>query len=197
MNASLIEMVLAIVIAGIIFASAIIPTTQMALAYQEAEAEVRQATSQATASIRPQQLVASIWRDASPPANHDTLVRAQASRLTVGNWDLRGSGGSCEQKWSAGGWTPIATPVASLSFEYLLNDGTWAPSVGSSSLGDVLAVRFAWNDPDNGRKYGGLIVAPDRSSSAGLIQLLQPDTSSTYQRSDYERTITFSLGSWQ
>ena len=197
MGTSLVEMVLAIAIAGIIFASAIIPTTQMALAYQEAEAEVRQATSQATASVRPQQLVARIWRDASPPANHDALVRARARRLTVGNWDLRGSGGSFKQNWGTGGWTPIAAPVAGFSFEYLLSDGTWTSSVGSSSLGDVLAVRFAWNDPDNGRRYGGLTVAPDRSFSAGLIQLLQPDTSTTYERSDYERTITFSLGRWQ
>ena len=36
MQASLVEIVLAIAIAGLIFASAIIPTTQTAVAYQEA-----------------------------------------------------------------------------------------------------------------------------------------------------------------
>ena len=197
MQASLVEIVLAIAIAGLIFASAIIPTTQTAVAYQEAEAELREATAQATATVRPEQIAAGIWRDADPPENHDALSRAQSSRLAVGDWQLRENSGQFEQKWDTSGWTPIAAPVQDFALQYLLNSGSWASSVSWTALEDVLAVRFDWSDPDNGRKYGGLVVAPDRAFSAGLIELPQPDTSKPYSRDDYEQTITFSLGSWQ
>jgi hypothetical protein len=197
MQASLVEIVLAIAIAGLIFASAIIPTTQTAVAYQEAEAELRQATAQATATVRPEQIAAGIWRDPDPPDNHDALSQAHASRLAVGDWELRENRGQFEQKCSTSGWTPIAAPVQDLSFQYLLNSGAWTSSVSGGALDDVLAVRFDWSDPDSGRKYGGLVVAPDRAFSAGLIKLPQPDTSEPYRRDDYEQTITLSLGTWQ
>jgi hypothetical protein len=197
MQASLVEIVLAIAIAGLIFASAIIPTTQTAVAYQEAEAELRQATAQAIATVRPEQIAAEIWRDADPPQNHDTLSRAQSSRLAVGDWELRENRGQFEQKCSTSGWTPIAAPVQNLGFQYLLNSGAWTSSANGTALEDVLAVRFDWSDSDSGRKYGGLVVTPDRAFSAGLIELPQPDTSEPYRRDDYEQTITLSLGTWQ
>jgi hypothetical protein len=197
MQASLVEIVLAIAIAGLIFASAIIPTTQTAVAYQEAEAELRQATAQATATVRPEQIAAGIWRDADPPENHDALSQAQSTHLTVGDWQLRENGGQLEQRWNARGWTPIAAPVQGLALQYLLSSGAWASSVSGTALEDVLAVRFDWSDSDNGRRYGGLIVAPDRAFSAGLIKLPQPDTSGPYNRDDHEQTVTLSLGSWR
>lgn len=197
MQASLVEMVLAIAIAGLIFASAIIPTTQTVVAYQQTEAEVRQATSQAVAAVRPEQIAASIWRDIDPPGNHNALLQAQPTLFAVGNWQLREDSGQFEQSWNDGGWTPIATPVQNFAFQYLLNSGVWASSASGTELENVLAVRFDWTDPDNGRKYGSLAVVPDRAFSAGLIELPKPDTSVPYRREDYEQTITFSLGSWQ
>jgi type II secretory pathway pseudopilin PulG len=197
MCASLVEMVLAIVIAGLIFASAIIPTTQSAVAYQEAEADVREATWQATATVRTEQLVGSIWRDDEPPAGHEALTKAQASQLSVDNCELRQTADAYQQNVDSIGWSVIASPVQSFGFQYLLNDGSWASSVSGGQHDDVLAVRFDWSSSDNGRKCGGVAVAPDRAFSGGRVNLLEPDTSAPYSRSDYERTIAFALGSWQ
>jgi type II secretory pathway pseudopilin PulG len=196
MSASLIEMVLAIVIAGLIFASAIIPTTQTAAAYQENEADARQATWQVTATVRTEQVAGNVWRDAEPPDNHDALLKAMASQLWVGDWKLRHVAERYEQNGDSGGWATIAEPVENAAFQYLLNDGTWVSSA-NSQLDDVLAVRFDWSSTDNGRKYGGLMVAPDRAFSGGVVELFQGAGPATYSRPDYERTITFSLGSWQ
>jgi type II secretory pathway pseudopilin PulG len=196
MHASLVEMVLAIVIAGLISASAIIPTTQTAVAYQKAETDVRQATWQATATVRTEQVAGSIWRDDEPPAGHDTLLTAQADQIEVGNWELRRDGYRYEQNLDSGAWTAIAEPVVSVSFQYLLNDGSWASSITAEQLDDVLAIRFDWNSSTNGRKYGGLVVAPDRAFSAGVIRLPVPDTSEPYSRAEYQRSFTFSLGTW-
>jgi hypothetical protein len=197
MNASLVEMALAIAIAGLIFASAIVPTTQSVIAYQEVEAELRQATGQATAAVRAEQVAGSIWRSADPPAGHGALQKARAARLQVGDWELRQSKGRFEQQWKSAGWAAIAEPVDSLSFQYLLNDGSWTTSVDKAQLGSVLAMRYAWTDSDSGRTYAGLTVAPDSAFSGSLLELPEPDTSNPYQRKDYERTLSFSLGSWQ
>ena len=197
MSASLVEMVLAIAIAGLILAAAIIPTTETVVAYQQAEAELRQATSQATAAVRAEQVAANIWRDADPPTDHATLQRAWAGWLQVGGWELRQEEDRFEQKRDPTAWTPIAEPVQALSFQYLLNDGSWTTSVAEAQLDEVLAVRFDWGDPVSGREYGGLVLAPDRAFSTGLIQLPPPDTSEPYDREDYEQTVTLSLGSWQ
>ncbi len=196
MQASLMEMVLAIVIAGLIFASAIIPTTQTAAAYQENEADARQATWQATATVRTDQVAGNIWRDVDPPAGYDDLLTAQSDQLEVGEWELRQDTDRFEQNLDSGGWVAIAQPVENVAFQYLLNDGTWTSSA-SGQLDDVLAIRFDWSSTDNGRKYGGLMVAPDRAFSGGVVELFQGAGPATYSRPDYERTITFSLGSWQ
>lgn len=197
MQASLLEMVLAISIAGLILAAAIIPTTETVVAYQQTEAELRQATSQATAAVRAEQVAANIWRDADPPESHATLQRAWASWLRVGDWELRQEEDQFKQKRGPTAWTPIAEPVQAFSFQYLLNDGSWTASVAEAQLAEVLAVRFDWSDSDSGRDYGGLVLAPDRAFSTGLIQLPPPDTSEPYDRENYEQTITLSLGSWQ
>lgn len=197
MQASLLEMVLAISIAGLILAAAIIPTTESAVAYQKAEAELRQATSQAIAAVRAEQIAARIWRDAEPPADHATLQKAWAAWLQVGGWELRQDEDRFEQKSSSTTWTSIAEPVGSLSFQYLLNDGSWTTSVAEAQLGNVLALRFDWSDSDSGRDYGGLMLAPDHAFSIGLLQLPMPDISEPYDREDYEQTFTLSLGSWQ
>jgi hypothetical protein len=197
MTASLMEMVLAIVIAGLIFASAIIPTTQTMVAYQEAEVDLRAGTLQATAAVRIEQVAACIWRDADPPANLDTLSKAQVSGVQVGDWELRQTGDYLEQNWASTSWSIIVQPVQTFALQYLMDDGSWTSSAAGPALEEVLAVRFDWSNPDNGRAYGGLTVAPDRAFSAGRIGLPQPDTSDPYDRADYEQSVTISLGSWQ
>ena len=197
MTASLVEMVMAIVLTGLIFASAIIPTVQTLVAYQDAELDLQKGTVQTTAAVRAEQVAADIWRDADPPDSGAPLQVAGAGRLEVGDWELREEKGRVEQRWRAGVWTPIAEPVLSFSFQYLLNDGTWVTTVPKAKLDAVLAVRFGWSDPDSGMPSSGLIVAPDRAFSAGLLELSMPDTSAKYRRKDYEREITLSLGSWE
>ena len=203
MTASLVEMVLAIAITGIIFVSAIVPTTQIMIAYQEAEAGVRGATAHAMAGVRVEQTAAAIWRDDDPPENHAKLAGLGNRLLEVGAWrlELRSRTDEIGQQHSGGWaspWTPLTGSVQTRSGftgmnRFLLNDGSWGPS---GAADDVLAVQWGWADPGNGRQYGGLMVAPDRQFSAGLIELPQPETSVKYDRDDYERTMTLSLGSW-
>jgi hypothetical protein len=190
-------MVLAIAIAGLIFASAIIPTTQAVVAYQEAEARVRAATLQATAAVRAEQIAAAVWRDAAPPDDHDALQKAKAAELQVGDWALREQSQRLEQKRKSAAWTSIAEPVDSFTFTYLLTDGSWSASVPDAHLDDVLAIRFEWNNPDNGRPHSGLILVPDQAFSANLIDLPDPEVSNPYKREDYEQTVRLSLGSWE
>jgi len=196
MNVSLIEMVLAIALSGLILASAILPTTQVMVAYQDAELEGRTMLAQTAAAVRAEQLVGAIWRDPNAPDGHATLQAALASQLQVGAWQLRASGNRLEQQRSTGGWAPIAQPVQGFSFQYLLDSGTWTAAPAAGELADVIAIRFAWSDPDSGLPYGGLVVTPDCSFAAGTISLETPSVSNPYRRTDYTRTMTLSLGRW-
>ena len=194
---SLLEMVLAIAIAGFIFAAAIIPTTQTISAYQEGETDLRQATLQEHACVRPQQVIEKIWRDADPPDGYDVLSRALTTELTAGEWALRESGGRLEQNLAGVGWSPIADPVTDFAFSYLLKDGTWVNSVGISDYDNVVAVRYSWTDSAANRAYSGEVLLPDRCHSGGRIDLSSPDTTSAYNRADYTRKFSISLGEWQ
>lgn len=190
-------MVMAIAICGLIFASAIIPTTQVIATYQATQTAAQAATAQTMAAVRPEQVGSSIWRDADPPTGHDALASALETQLQVGNWTLRQADTSFEQQWQAAGWTPLADPVETFAFGYLLTDGSWTASVSAGDLDDVIALKFAWNDADSGSAFFGMAVLPDRAFSAGQLELALPDTSDPYDRSDYEQTITLSLGSWK
>jgi hypothetical protein len=196
MSASLLEMVLAIVLSGLIFASALIPTTQSLAAYEEAQLGLQNMTAQTLALTRAEQLVGAIWRDPNAPPDGANLQAAVADRLQVGTWELRQSGGRVEQQRQAAGWSPLATPVQSFSFQYLLRTGVWTAAPASGDLAKVLAVRYGWTDPTGGLPYGGLLVAPDHAFAAGLIALAAPDHSTTYHRADYARQITLTLGAW-
>ncbi len=189
-------MVIAIAVAGIIFASAIIPTTQIMTAYQEAELDLRNMTTQCLAAVRIEQLVGSIWRDPNAPPGGLPLQAAAADRLQVGSWELRCNQGSIEQRHSGGTWTPVAGPVQSFGLQYLLADGSWTGTPPADQLSRIVAIRFAWVDPASGTPYGGQVVAPDHAFSAGLIQLSPPITTIPYRRADYEREISLPLGSW-
>ncbi|MCK4342224.1 MAG: hypothetical protein KAY37_10940 [Phycisphaerae bacterium] len=197
MRASLVEMVLAIALTGIIFTAAIVPLIQAMVAFQEAELDLQTQTRQATATVRAEQLSAAIWRDADPPPNTALLQTARAKQLKVGDWELRAKAGRLVQKRKKGARSTLAEPVKAFSFQYCLNDGKWKSSASSGQLDQVLAIRCNWTDPASGLPFGGLVLAPDRAFSAGLIELPRPDTSKKYRRKDYERSLTLSLGSWK
>ncbi len=187
---------MAIALAGLIFASAIIPTVKTMSAYQEAELDLKAVSAHALAEARADEIAASIWRDADPPAGLGPLRTARADRLEVGDWELRASGDAVQQKCRPGDWAPLANAVQTFNFEYLLGDGTWKPSVSSGQLEEVVAVRWSWKDRGSGLPFGGPVPTPDYAYSAGLLNLSKPDTSGTYRRRDFERTITLSLGDW-
>ena len=194
---SLLEMVLAIAIAGFIFAGAIIPTTQTIAAYQEGEAELSRATQQELARVRPEQILDGVWRDLTPPTGGGALTQAHAAELIVGTWELRASGGQLEQCVNGGSWSPLAVPIQNFALSYLRKDGAWVNAVGSAELDEVVAVRFSWEDAAVGRTYGDCVALPDRCFSGGVIELSSPDTSQPYQRADYTRLFSISLGEWQ
>jgi hypothetical protein len=196
MGTSLIELVLAMMIAGLIIAAAILPMTQAAVAYQETELAVRTATAQAMATVRLSQVAESIWRDDDAPPGLDIVRRARPSELTVGDWSVRQHSGWLEQSLGNRGWARIAGPVSDVTFVYLLSDGSQASSVASSRLDDIVAIRYSWRDAETGRRRVGRIVAPDGQFAGGVIALPQPDLSGTYRRDDFERRVSVSLGSW-
>lgn len=196
MNASLLEVVLAIFLSGVIFASALIPTTQSMVAYQEAELNQQSMTAQMLALARVEQLAGAIWRDPNAPPDGAALTVAAASQLQVGTWEFRQSSSVLQQQRQAAGWSGLAGPVQNFSFQYLLRTGVWTATPAPADLANVLAVRCGWTDPAGGRPYGGVLVAPDHAFAAGLVSLAVPSHTTPYHRADYALQITLTLGSW-
>jgi len=196
MSASLVEMVLAISIAGLIFAAALVPMTSAVVTYQETEAQARASDAHAIAAVRAEQIAAGIWRDADPPGACGDLAAAAQNELTVGDWSFRQNAGDVQQSWQGGAGATLANSASSFSFEYLLTNGTWVTAAGGEELDEVVAARVAWTDAEKGVRVAGGAVPGDRCFSAGLLELPEPDTSEPYQRSDYERAWALSLGRW-
>ncbi len=196
MNVSLIEMVFAIALSGVILASAIIPTTQVMIAYQDAELDGQIMLMQSAAAVRAQQVANAVWRDPNAPDGHATLQSATAGQLQVGDWQLRAANGRLEQQRQATGWKTIAEPVQSFAFAYLLTSGVWTAAPAAGELGSVIVVRCGWNDSRSGLSYGATAVVPDRCFSAGVLSLERPSTGTAYRRADYERHSTLTLGTW-
>ncbi len=189
-------MVLALAIAGLVFASSIIPTTRAMASYQQAELNLQTVTLQWMAGVRAMQVAGTVWRDKSPPAGYATLDQARADRLRVGDWELRAHKQSFEQRWQNDDRVSLAEPIESFTFQYLLDDGTWVSNPDAQQTDAVLAIRASWTDVDAGQKRGGLAVMPDRQFAGGLLELAPPDTSKPYKRKDYERQVKLPLGSW-
>jgi hypothetical protein len=195
MNASLLEMVLAIALSGLIFASALIPTTQSMVAYQEAELDLQSMTAQTLALARAEQLAGAIWRDPNAPPDGAGLSAAAADQMQVGTWGLRQNGGHLEQQRQAAGWAVLAPAVQNFSFQYLLRSGVWTAAPAPADRANVLAIRYGWTDPASGLPYAGGFVAPDHAFAAGLISLQRPGLSTPYHRADYARQMTLTRGS--
>ena len=196
MNASLLEMVLAIALSGLIFASALIPTTQSMLTYQEGAVDLQNRSAQMLTLARAEQLAGAIWRDPNAPPDTANLQAAAAARLQIGSWELRQSGGRMEQRYRSGRWSTLASPVQKFSYQYLLRTGVWTTAPPAAQRANVLAVRYSWTDPASRLQYSGTLVAPDHAFAAGVVNLPMPDLTGRYQRSNYARRITLRLGNW-
>lgn len=196
MNASLLEMVLAIALSGLIFASALIPTTQSMVAYQEAELDLQSTTAQMLALARAEQLTSAIWRDPNAPPDGAGLSAAAADEMQVGTWGFRQNGGRLEQQPQFAGWSALTGPVQNFSLQYLLRTGVWTAAPAPADRANVLAIRYGWIDPASGLPFAGEFVTPDHAFAAGLISLQRPSLSTPYRRADYARQMTLTLGNW-
>jgi hypothetical protein len=197
MNASLIEMVLAIALTGLILASAVMPTVQTVVANQEAELDWQTMMTHSAAAIRAEQVAGMIWRDPNAPDGYFPLRAARVDQLQVGNWQLRADGTAIEQQAPSGSWTPIAGDVQGFGLQYLLNSGAWTSSPNAVELDKVIAIRFNWSQANHGLRYGGLLAVADREYSAGPLSLRTLGAGPAYRRSDYARHTTLSLGTWR
>jgi hypothetical protein len=196
MNASLLEMVLAIALSGMIFASALIPVTQTLVKYQDAQLDVRNQTAQSLAVTRVEQLSSAVWRDPNAPTGGADLLTGESDQIQVGSWSLRINGSKLEQQPPAGSWATIATPVNNFAFDYLMDDGTWTDSPDADELDSVLALRYDWTDSGTGLPFGGGFVLPDHAFLGGVINLDPPVVSQPYHRSEYTRALSMPLGTW-
>ena len=198
MSASLIEMVMAIALAGLIFAGAVVPVTHAMLAYQESEADVQGKNAQHLAALRVEQVVASIWRQDDPPAEHGLLTKGDRNRLRVGSWDVREKGDHLLQTYRGGAPALLTQPAERLAFSYLLDDGTWAKGVKKGQFGGVVALRYWWTDSGSGATYRGLVLPTDAAFDGRLIELPKSESASdTYRWSDHERDIVLDVKQWR
>jgi hypothetical protein len=197
MSGSLVEMVLAIAIAGIVFACAIVPTTNVVMTYQRDEGDLRLSTVQSMAALRVEQVGSSLWRDKSPPDGHAMLKAADGKQLSVGEQGIRLSKEQLQQRQAGGAWALLAEPVDEFAFTYQLSNGKWVSKVDAADSDDLIAIQYDWTDPQTSQTYGGTLATTDRMCWAEPIQLpeavLDPPK---YDRSEYQETIELPLGSW-
>ena len=197
MSSSLMEMVVAISILGLVMTGLVVTTAKTVITYQAADAQVEASTRHAMAALRDAQIVGRTWRDADPPAGYGDLTTAEATEIRVGEWRLRASSGDLEQLRDGSTYAPLAENVAGLEFSYRVGGGAWiAQTLDADQLAALVAVKSRWTDAATGRVFGGITVLPDRQFSTGTIVLPSPDTSGTYSRSNHEQQVTMSLGSW-
>ncbi len=196
MYGSLLEMVLAIALTGLIFAAAILPTTQIIADYQKAEVDLQTQTMHAMAALRFEQVAGMVWRDPNAPAGTAALQTARRNQVQVGTSELRQTGGALQQRVGGGAAATLVPSVTGFAYNYLLNNGSWTASPTAPQLDQVIALRSGWTAPGSNTPFRTLVVAPDRRFGAGLLVLPQPNTSQAYQRGNYRRNLTFTLGRW-
>jgi hypothetical protein len=202
-------MILAISLAGIICAGALIPVTQVVVAYQESEADLQCFTTQNLGGLRIAQLTGSLWREADPPKGYGTLNKAASTGLSIGSWELYASGEQLLQS-DVGGMTKQATkatkalnagavvaePVHKLAFTYLLDDGTSVNALKKTQFDQLVGLRYHWRDPD-GQTYVGLAVPTDCTFAGRTLALTSTKPPKIYRRSNYEQQIQLSVKPWK
>ena len=197
MSSSLTEMVVAISILGLVMTGLVVTTAKTIITYQAADAQVEASTGHAMATVRGERIVGRTWRDADPPAGHGDLTQAKATEIRVGQWRLRTSSNVLEQLREGSPYKPLAQDVSGFEFSYRVGGGAWiSQTLNADQRAALVAVKSRWSDAATGRVFGGITVLPDRQFATGAIVLPSPDTSGTYSRSNHERQMTLSLGSW-
>jgi hypothetical protein len=196
MNSSLLEMVLAIALSGLILASAVIPTTQALMKYEAAQLDLRNMEAHALVLTRAEQLTGAIWRDANGPTGTGALAVGETGAWSVGWWAMRVNGDRLEQRFQSGTWGLLASPVQSVSAQFMLDTGVWTSNPPSDSVGEIIAMRFGWTAADSKQPHGGAYVTPDHALNHRLLWLAAPDHSKPYQRSDYACQIKLTVGAW-
>lgn len=198
MSASLVEMIAAIAIAGLIFAGALLPVTDTVHRYQVSETDLQQTTTQHLAALRVRQVAASIWRTGDPPGVHDVLKRATPTRLATTRWELRAGKDRLWQVYRGRKPAAIAQPVRKFALRYLLDTGQWIKTPRSSQLARIVAVRYGWIGPESTAVYVGVAVPGDRAFAGREVRLPKPKAGGKpYRRSDYERTIDLDVKEWK
>ncbi len=194
MSASLTEMIAAIVLAGVVFASALVPVTQMLVTYESTQQDSQVFMQHYLAGMRVQQLAAGTWRHDSPPPQHERPAAAKPTRFGVGDWTLRASSDGLEQVGPAGSGL-LAAPLNDFTLEYRLPGGTWDSSLSDAQVTLMQAVRYVWRDAE--RTYRGVAAMSDRALDAFSVELPAETTpGGTYRRDDHERNVTVRVEAW-
>ena len=195
MSASLLEMVMAISIAGLIFAGAILPVTETVRAYQESEASRQDSNAQYLAALRIHRITSSIWRDSDAPSDYGLLKQATSSRLGVGVWEIAGKKQKLMQ--ARGGKKPVvlAQPVEKFALSYGLDDGSWVSIVKAGQFDRVVALRYQWS---NGQSiYSGVAVPTDKLFAGRSITVPKAKKAEVYLPADHKKKRSFDVKPWK
>lgn len=196
MSSSLLEMVLAIALSGLILGSAIMPTISVMSDYERLQLDLRTTTAHALAAVRAEQIAGAIWRDPEPPAGLAPLGSAATNRLVVGDWTFTANSGRIEQACGNGPGAALTEAAAAFAGQYLRNDGTWTVNVPPGQLAGVVALRLGWREPDSNTPFSAVVVPLDTAFGAATLSLAAPQSSEPYNRAACERTVAFTIGSW-
>ncbi|MBN2445850.1 MAG: hypothetical protein JXO22_03950 [Phycisphaerae bacterium] len=196
MSASLVEIVMAMVLAGLVFVGAMVPTTQTVVTFQRAEADSLQDGAQFLAARRVQQLAASVWRAADAPYNHALITEADHTRMTVGDWSIRERKNQVWLEDDSAGGAPLAGPVSDFELDYCVGGGKWVQKVSTAGFGSIVALRCAWTH--DGRTYR-TVVAPTDAWLAGRTLALPAaeEGKAIYRRSSYMSTVELDVEPWE
>jgi hypothetical protein len=194
LKGSLVEMVLAITLSGLLLAGAIAPVMSVMVAYQRTQPAANNGLLSDTAALRAATVAGSVWRDANAPAGLGNITVIGGSALTVGNWALTVNGGRLQQAWQGGTAAPLTTPIDQVSFQYQLDDGAWTSSVADTAR--VRALRLSWRDPNSLTTLRTTALTLDRALDAGALVVDQPTSGGTYNRSTYTRNVALTIGNW-
>ena len=195
MSASLLEMVMAISIAGLIFAGAILPVTETVRAYQESEASRQDSNAQHLAALRVHRITSSIWRDSDAPNDYGQLIKATSSQLGVGVWEITEKKQKLMQ--ARGGKKPVvlAQPVKKFMLSYCLDDGSWVSTIKAGQYDRVVALRYQWS---NGQSiYSGVAVPTDKLFTGRSITVPEAKNGQVYRPVEHKKKHSFDVKPWK
>ncbi|MGE0481420.1 MAG: hypothetical protein AB7Q17_13210 [Phycisphaerae bacterium] len=198
MSLNLVEMVVAIVLAALVFSVALAPTYQVLATGERVETLVRELDAHATVATLIERRLQRVWRAAAPPPDSGTLDVAREREVRVGAWRLRAQGDRLQQSIrGGGGFQTLLRPVASVQFAYQTEDGAWVERLNHAAARDrVHAVRIRWTDPAAQRSYQALAGLADRQFAGAAVELPAPPDASGYRREDCTRVVALEVGVW-